>query len=214
MKKLREWFGGNKSPDAPKAQAVDPGKLLFSLATISSDDYALEPMAAAPGDADLVFHEDDWRQIEFFPRARQDEIARMLVSLKAFEARNRVAAGYRDIFQRKLAAAPVLEGAMEKLAILFGATAGPGPVVFHGSGTVAGRVANAFSLPLAGKVWLYGTRDLGVLGAAMPPGADNEVLARAFMTLSNSDGLLLVDWRSQMLLLKVADDGSLEVWRP
>lgn len=214
MKKLREWFGGNKPSDAPKAEAVDPRKLLFSLATISTDDYSLEPMDAPPGDAALVFHEDDWRQIEFFSRTRQDEIARMLVSLKAFEARNRVASGYRDIFTRTLKAEPVLSGSVETLEKAFGAVAGPGPVLFHGSGTVAGRVTNGFSLPLAGKVWLYGTRDLTVLGAAMPPGADNEMLARAFMTLSNSDGLLLVDWRSQMLLLKVADDGNLEVWRP
>ncbi len=218
MKKLRDWFGGNKGSAAPPAagqvQAIDPTKLLYSLATISTDDYVLEPMALPPGEADLVFHEDDWRQIEFFAGDRRDEIARMLTSLKAFEARNRVANGYRTIFERKLGAKPVLAGSVAALETAFGTTAGPGPVLFHGSAEVAGRVADAFSLPLAGKAWIYGARDLGVLGAAMPPGADNEVLARAFMTLSNSHGLVLVDWRSQMLLLNVADEGNLEVWRP
>jgi len=214
MKKLRDWFGGSKSSAEPQAQAVDPRKLLFSLSTIAADDIALEPMTGPPGDADLIFHEDDWRQIEFFAKARQEEIAHALISLKAFEARNRVAAGYRDIFQRKLAALPVFADPLEALEKTLGVTAGPGPVLFHGSGTIDGRVKNGFSLPLAGKAWLYGMRDLTVLGAAMPPGADNEVLARTFMALNQSYGLVLVDWRSQMLLLKVADDGNLEVWRP
>lgn len=218
MKKLRDWFGGNKGPAvppaAPKVQVVDPAKLLYSLATIAAADYVLEPMGVPPGDADLVFHEDDWRQIEFFAQDRREEVARMLTSLKAFEARNRVASGYREIFERELAVEPVLAEPVDALETAFAAVAGPGPVLFYGSGNVAGRVTDAFSLPLAGKVWLYGTRDLSVLGAAMPPGADNEVLARAFMTLNRSHGLVLVDWRSQMLLLKVADEGNLEVWRP
>ncbi|MBV9993153.1 MAG: hypothetical protein JOZ72_17910 [Alphaproteobacteria bacterium] len=217
MKKLRDWLGADKgtaAPAPPSVRTVDPARLLYSLATIATDDYPLEPMAGPPGEADLVFHEDDWRQIEFLAHDRRDEIARKLTSLKAFEARNRVAGGYREIFERELDARPVLAGPAAMLGCMFGAAAGPGPVLFHGGGEVAGRVADAFSLPLAGKVWLYGMHDLSVLGAAMPPGADNEVLARAFMTLSKSHGLILVDWRAQMLLLKVADEGNLEVWRP
>lgn len=210
MKILRTLFGGGKG--AVPGKAVDPAKVLFSLPTISGDDIAFEP--AEPGDTDLVFHEDDWRQIEFFSKARAEELARTLSTLKIFAAeRSAGSAGYRDIFARKLPAMPVLAG-FEALERVFDAKIGPGPILFHGDSVVTGRVKDSFSLALAGKVWLYGTRDLSVLGAAMPPGADNEVLARAFVTLNRSDGLVLVDWRSQMLLVKVADDGNLEVWRP
>jgi hypothetical protein len=210
MKKLLALFKGRKS----SAEERDPGTVLFSLPTLSGDNVAREPLEGPPGPDDLVFHEDDWRQIELFPASRAAEIVRVLGELKSFEAVHRRDGGYAQVFRRKLAQARVLGGSPETLGQMFGAKAGAGPVLFYGADTVTGRVADGFSLPLAGKAALYGTRDMTVLGAAMPAGASSEVLARAFVGLNRSDGLILVDWRSQMLLLKVADDGNLEVWRP
>jgi len=212
MKKLLAWFAGRK-PSA-EAQAADPKKILLSLPTLSGDTVPLAPLDGAPGPGDLVFHEDDWRQIECFAASRTEEIVRKLADLKRFEAAHRRHGGYDAVFARKLAPARVLEGLPQALEEALGAKAGPGPVLFHGANSVTGRVEDGFSLPLAGKVSLYGTRDMTVLGAAMPAGADSEVLARAFMTLHARHGLIQADWRSQMLLLKVEDGGDLKVWRP
>lgn len=208
MKKLLSLFGRRK------AEERDPKTILFSVPTLSGDDIALEPLESAPAPDDLVFHEDDWRQIEFFAASCAKEIVGMLSELKKFEAAHRRDGGYDKVFRRKLATGRVLAGSPETLEQALGARAARGPVLFHGANIVTGRVKDGFSLPLADKVSLYGTHDLTVLGAAMPAGANSEVLARAFMSLHASHGLLLVDWRSQMLLVKVADDGNLEVWRP
>lgn len=58
------------------------------MPTVAADsiDYVLptkESFQGAP-----QFHEDEWAQLEFFPKARLGEIQKMLKEYKSFEAKN------------------------------------------------------------------------------------------------------------------------------
>jgi hypothetical protein len=69
---------------------------------------------------------------------------------------------------------------------------------------------------LGKNAYLYGIRDehgTTVLGANLA-GADDMLLTNAFTKLSKNYSLILVDWRQQIILVSVAEDGQLDVWRP
>src|SRR5215469_9023072 len=86
---------------------IDPNRILFTVPTISNDLAALEPVGEADGDA---FHEDDWSQIEFFPKQQLATVQRMLEAYKPFEAANRVEHGWRNVYVRKIDRTPVIPG--------------------------------------------------------------------------------------------------------
>lgn len=68
-----------------------------------------------------------------------------------------------------------------------------------------------------GPVLLYGlmsSEGIRTLGATVAHGGDDTQLTRAYMTLSEKYGLLLVDWRAQLLLQSVGEKGDISVWRP
>jgi len=43
---------------------------------------------------------------------------------------------------------------------------------------------------------------------------DDSPLTKAFLTLNKKYQLMLVDWRSQMLLVSTTPAGQVNVWRP
>ena len=59
---------GLQGSAAQEVKMVDPKTLLFSMATISDELPALDPVRKAKS-GDLVLHEDDWRQFEVVSRA-------------------------------------------------------------------------------------------------------------------------------------------------
>ena len=102
---------GSSAQPQQKIQTLDPGSILFSTPTISNDTAALEPVARALGKLDLVFHEDEWSQVEFFPKAQLPDIKRILLEYKAFEQMNRTKNGWRKVFVRRVERASVVSGA-------------------------------------------------------------------------------------------------------
>ncbi len=210
---------GSQVSAGQRVQQMNPNDILFSLPTIADDAAPLEPFSGKTAGGDPIFHEDEWRQVEFLPGERLGEVERMLGELKAFAGAHRRSVGWDNVYARKLAPLPVLagEGAVKSLEATLGATAGLAPLVFTGANTIIGRIAHGFSLSLGGGVTLYGFRDgagMEVLGVDMAPGADDRVLTRAFAKLNASDRLILVDWRAQMALTAVQADGRLSVFKP
>lgn len=64
---------------------------------------------------------------------------------------------------------------------------------------------------------LYGyVTDLGipVLGANVGENPDDFKLTDAFMKLNANAGLILVDWRAQVVLVSVNKSGQIDIWRP
>lgn len=222
----RTFFGGllaaiglTKSAAAdPSVTTIDPRTILFSMPTIANDAPPLSSFVGEPSDADVIFHEDDWRQLEFFAAVQLPTIQATLTELKAFEAQNRVQSGWRQIYVRRLPSAHVLVGddAVNSLASVIGTRAEPGPVIFHGAGSIDGRVQDGFSLRLGAGAALYGFSDgagIPVLGAFLQ-NADDQLLTNAFLTLNRRHGLVLVDWRAQLVVMSVETNGQVAIWRP
>jgi hypothetical protein len=202
----------------PQVQMIDPSKILFSMSTISDASAPIEPLTGSVRNEDFVIHEDEWRQVEFFPSGRLEEIKQTLEEFKAFEKLNRESSGWRKIYLRKLQSGPVVAGpsAVGILEKRLDVRAQPAPILFHGSNVVVGRVAHGFSLPLGGGVVLYGYSDEGgvqVLAANLEAGADDLKLTGALVTLNANAQFFVVDWRSMMIATS-ASGGKVAVWRP
>src|SRR5580698_426457 len=86
-------MGARALADAP-VRYVNPNDILFSTSTLSNDAAPLEAFSGKAGRQDLIFHEDEWRQIEFFPKERLGEVERMLTDLKSFETAHRRKLGW------------------------------------------------------------------------------------------------------------------------
>lgn len=188
----------------------------YSLPTIAIDDLTFVVPTQASFEGAPQFHEDEWRQIEFFPASRLEELQKLLKEYKAFERAHRGAHGWDEIYVRDLPQVPVMmeRDALDRLAGLFRATAGNAPILLTTSQAL-GQVAGGFSVKPSSDVTLFGLSDehgIHVLSAIIE--GDDRQLIQAFMTLHAAEHLLLVDWRGQMILHAVAEDGKLAVWRP
>jgi len=197
---------------------LDPKTILFTTPTLSNDLAQLEPALREPTNSDFVFHEDEWSQVEFFPRSQLGEVQRLLKEYKPFERAHRVQHGWREVYVRKVHRVPVLSGvdATHQLEVLLGAKTGAAPMLFS-SGSVSGSVKNGFSLPLGGNVTLYGCSDaqgIPILGAIIGKNPDDSKLTKAFMKVNSDRGLILVDWRAQLVLVSVSSSGQVEAWQP
>jgi hypothetical protein len=206
------------SAGSPRMQTMNPKNLLFSIPTLADDLAALEPIDKPPTRGDVVLNEDDWAQLEFFPPAARPTVQQHLTELKAFEAANRKASGWKKVYVRKIQRLPVVPAPnpLRRLESVLGAKAG-GPAFITSSNAIAGRVKRGFSFDLGGNIQLYGyavDNGIPILAASVGPKADNMKLASAFMKLHKSDGVMLVDWRAQLLLAGVSKDGNIETWRP
>ena len=83
-----------------KVTMMDPSQILFSLPTICDRMAPLETPTSRPTDNDLLFHEDDWRQIEFAPLVDSDYIASKLAELRQFKVDHRSGPGWTKTFIR------------------------------------------------------------------------------------------------------------------
>jgi hypothetical protein len=197
---------------------MDPKAILFTLPTISNDLAPLEPVEDELRRSDFAFHEDDWSQVEFFPKGQFVTVQRALREYKSFEIANRAKYGWRNIYVREIDRAAVIVGsrALSRLEATLGWKAGPAPLLLS-STSITGRVKDGFSLALGGSVTLYGyatPAGIPVLGALVGDNPDHHTLIDAFIKLNAAEGLLLVDWRQQTALVSVRSDGKIEAWRP
>jgi hypothetical protein len=219
MKWLSNLFGRREERAAtPGSRTMNPKNILFSVPTLSDDMPVLDPIDKPPSRSDVVLHEDDWSQLEFFPRTAAGEIRRLLTELKTFEQANRKSSGWKKPYVRKIARTPVISAPepLKQLEARLGTGAG-GAAFITETNAFLGRVHSGFTFDLGGNIQLYGytqKNDVPVLAASVGPNADNMKLAAAFMKLNKSDGLMLVDWRAQLLLLGVTPDGNIETWKP
>lgn len=208
---------GTAQPEQ-KVQTIDSKSILFTTPTLSNDIASLEPVSHQPSSADFVFHEDEWSQVEFFPKAQLGQVQHLLKEFKSFEQAHRAQHGWRQVYVRKIQRVPVVSGVqpVQQLEKLLGVKAGAAPLLFSSS-TVSGRVKDGFSLALGGNVTLYGyvaSRGIPVLGAIVGKNPDDYKLTQAFTKLNSSNGLVLVDWRAQLVLVSPGSSGQIEVWRP
>jgi hypothetical protein len=206
------------APPEKKVQTIDPKTILFSTPTLSDDLAQLEPVTKKTSDADVMFHEDEWCQVEFFTKDRLPELQKLLKDYKQFEKTHRTQHGWRKVYVRKILRTPIVSGAkpVQELERLLGVRAGASPMLFS-SNTISGQVKDGFSLPLGGNVTLYGYvngQSIPVLGALVGKNPEDLKLTQAFIRLNASNGLILVDWRAQVVLVSVNKSGQIEFWRP
>ncbi|HEX8956824.1 MAG TPA: hypothetical protein VF798_11145 [Burkholderiaceae bacterium] len=200
------------------ADQASPQTIQYSLPTISNDLPPLEAPMEEPSGADMFIEEDMWSQIEFFAGDRLDGIRHMLAEYSGFERANRTDAGWRQIYVRRIARAPVIAGAsaVAELERVLGLPAGRAPLIYS-SQKVSGKVRNGFSLKLEGNVSLYGHADehgIATLGATLGYMADSTKLTDAFTKLHAAFGIMLVDWCAQVALVAVNSSGQIDVLRP
>ncbi|MHA6832360.1 hypothetical protein [Ralstonia pseudosolanacearum] len=202
----------------PPTQMVAPKTILFSMPTVAADDIQFAVPAKESFQGTPQFHEDEWCQLEFFPHGRLAEIQRRLAEYKVFEKKHRIQHGWNDIYARSIPRDTVVQGgdAPGAIAASIGAVTRPSPILTTTSRPL-GQVLNGFTLELPGSVLLYGIKTPGginALGATVAQGGDDTQLTKAYVTLFKKYGLLLVDWRSQQLLLSVDEKGDIRVWKP
>lgn len=211
---------GSSAAAKQQPRLMDPNEILFSISTLSDDAAPTAPLKGKASATDVTFHEDDWRQIEFFPASREQEIRQELMALAAFERSQRApGGGWKKVYVRELPARPVVAGAaaLGTLAKDLGVAVQTGPVINQGPDRVIGRVAHGFSLAVGRGVALYGFSDASgvpVLGAHVEEGAEEDALTKAFVKLNAKHQLILVDWRAHLLVSGMARNGSLVTWRP
>ncbi|MCC4591362.1 hypothetical protein LL974_09480 [Xanthomonas campestris pv. cannae] len=211
-------LGRASSAQADPVQTVDAKSIRFSMPTVAADqiDFVMptkESFEGAP-----QFHEDEWRQLEFFPVARLQEIKRRLAEYKSFELGHRTQYGWTEIYARRLAPSEVVAGddAVAQVGRVVGAKLAPSPILTTASRPL-GQVKGGFTLTIGGGVFLYGIASQGevvALGAMVERGGEDLKLTHAFAQLNKTYKLILVDWRSQLVLVSLALSGNVDVWRP
>lgn len=197
---------------ASDAKTVDTNSILYSMATVAADSLEfVEPTPDSFQDAPQ-FHEDEWAQLEFFPKSRLPDVQAKLQEFKAFEKANRTQQGWKQIYARNIARTPLL--AAQTTAADLGERL-PAPVLVTSS-QLLGQVKDGFSIQLGENAYLYGlagSQGITLLAADLA-GADDRLLTQAFIRLSTQHSLILVDWRQQMVLVSVTPNGQIEVWQP
>jgi hypothetical protein len=78
-----------------------------------------------------------------------------------------------------------------------------------------GQVKDGYTLRISESVFLYGlTSADGVMSLAALVDGDDRPLTTAFIALNKKFQFVLVDWRSQMVLVSTTPAGQVNVWRP
>lgn len=211
-------LGMASSSQAAPVETVDAKAIRFTMPTVAADQIEFVMPTKESFDRAPQFHEDEWRQLEFFPVARLAEIKQKLSEYKVFEQTHRTSHGWTEIYARRLGSSDVLlgKGAVAQIAQALSAKQINAPILTTTSRPL-GQVKGGFTVSLKGGVFLYGLTSesgVGALAAMVERGGDDTQLTRAFSVLSKAHKLILVDWRAQMLLVSVAPSGELNVWRP
>lgn len=197
---------------------VDTESVRYTMPTVSADSIEFSVPTRESFEGAPQFHEDEWAQLEFFPKSRLDEIKQLLAEYKPFEQAHRGQYGWNQIYARRIARHPIIAGAdaVDSLAGTLASVPANAPILLTSSSAL-GQVNDGFTLPIAPKINLYGLRSgsgITVLGAILDSGADDLTLTKIFAKLSTAHDLILVDWRSQMVLIGVHSNGDIDVWRP
>jgi len=198
----------------PKPEMVDVNSILYSMPTISGDSikYVIpteESFEGAP-----QFHEDEWAQLEFFPRGRLEEIQQKLTEYKSFEIKSRVASGWKNIYLRNITRSE-FKADIGTLESLEGAQILPAPILTTASSAL-GQVEGGFTVTIGDGALLYGVEynnRIISLAASVHSDQGNTALTTAFMNLDKTEELILVDWRGQMIITG-SSDGKLGMWKP
>ena len=171
--------------------ATDPEDLLFSLPTIWHEWPAEDVEADG---SEIVFHEDHWRQIEFFHESFHDVVAGELKAVEHIHASSREGAGFREIHVRTQPKHP-LDGstltADSLLSLEFDVTV---PIRCDGHGV---RIKGGFACRLPAGWFLYGAatnQRVEALGILVDDGALPQATVAALESLAAAHDLLLVDW--------------------
>src|SRR5687768_11418566 len=130
-------------------QSIDPKSLRFSMPTVAADDLQFVVPNKATFEGAPQFHEDEWCQIEFFPKSRLGEIQKLLSEYKAFEEKHRTQYGWNEIYARKIARSTLLKTnpGPSTIARILGATSLPAPILTTSSRPL-GQVKDGFTLAL------------------------------------------------------------------
>jgi hypothetical protein len=200
--------------EPPKVVSAPAESIRFSMSTIAMDSIEFDMPTEGSFNGAPQFHEDDWAQLEFFPRARLSEVQKLLKELKSFEADNRTQYGWKQIYRREISRTSIGLTSAD-LGHELNAKILPAPILTTSSQPL-GQVRHGYSLELGKNAYIYGLRRDGaitVLGVSLQ-GADDTLLSNAFLMLNQRHGLILVDWRQQFVLTSVSSNGQFELWRP
>jgi len=212
-------FGASSAAQPqPKVEMVDTKSIRYTMPTIAADSLEFAVPTRESFEGAPQFHEDEWAQLEFFPKGRLEEIKGLLAEYKPFEQAHRGQYGWDQIYARHVARHPIIAGtdAVSHLAGTLDAVLTNAPILLTSSSAL-GQVQGGFTVPIAHKVNLYGLKGesgITVLGAILDSGADDLVLTKTFAKLSAAHNLILIDWRSQMVLVGFDRHGDIDVWRP
>ena len=119
---------------------INPNSILYSMP--SKKDFSKAAQ----------FHEDEWAQLEFYPKIRLEEIKNILIKYKIFEKKHRTKNGWSDIFLRNISRKEILPNA-NLLLSLPNASQIPAPILTTASSPL-GEVKNSFSITLGNDLIL------------------------------------------------------------
>ena len=197
------------------SEMVDVNSIIYSTPTISGDEIEYVVPTKESFDGAPEFHEDEWGQLEFFPKSQLKTIQEKLIEYKSFEQRNRVSSGWKNVYVRNIQRS-AFASTIDDLVALEGSAMHPAPLLTTASRPL-GQVKNGFSVSIGDGALLYGVVEDGEiksLAASVYSDAGNNALTNAYMFLDKKEELIIVDWRGQMIIMGSSSDGRLEVWRP
>lgn len=197
------------------ASTVDANTIRFTMPTVAADEIQFVMPTSETFEGAPQLHEHDWRQVEFLPSSRLAEIKKRLTEYKSFEAQHRTKYGWTEIYAINLPRMQVLgSSGLTDIAGSLSATKLPAPILTTTSRPL-GQVKDGYTLRISGSVFLYGLAGAdGVMSLAARVDGDDRPLTTAFITLNKKFQLILVDWRSQMVLVPTTPAGQVDVWRP
>jgi hypothetical protein len=201
-----------------ESTTVDADSIRYSMPTVAADTLNFVMPTKETFEGAPQFHEDEWCQLEFFPKERLSEVKKHLTDFKSFEEKNREQYGWKNIYARRISRdiAFGTYGQVKAVASQLNASPGPAPILFTASNPL-GQVGGGFTIPIGSSVFLYGAsqgQEITSLGAIVETGGDDQQLMAVFQDLNEKYEYVLVDWRSQFILVGTAPNGKIELWRP
>ena len=197
---------------------VDPKTIRYPTPALSIDELEYVMPTKQSFESAPQFHEDEWRQVEFYPSSHLANLQQQLTEYKAFEAKNRTQYGWNNVYKRKPPELPIVPSGVniESLTKLLGTRFAPAPILTTSSRPL-GQVKNGYTLHLPSGVFLYGQSANSVprsLAILVEQGGDDQQVVGAFQRLNKVYGLVLIDWRAQQILVSSTAAGKINVWRP
>ncbi|MET0505625.1 MAG: hypothetical protein ABWZ85_09870 [Luteibacter sp.] len=214
IQRLKSAFGQGEGTNGSTTVPVQDVR--YSMPTVAADVLTFVEPTPATYQGAPRFHEDEWCQIEFLPGSGLQQLKGRLGQYKVFEQAHRLEHGWSRIHARQWPREVVIEGddATSKLAALFAVELLHAPILATSS-VALGQVQDGFALRPSSDVLLYGLADArGITALGATVAGDDTQLSRVFSVLYGAYGLLLVDWRGQLVLCEVDAGGQFAAWRP